>query len=42
MGYAYRSFDDLNKLGERIRDKAIKITMDQADSYGQAQTSGSW
>jgi hypothetical protein len=35
--YAYHSLDDLQKLGEKIRAKAIKVTMSQDNSYGQAQ-----
>jgi hypothetical protein len=36
-GYQYHSADDLQKLGERIRAKAIKVTMSQEASYAQAQ-----
>jgi hypothetical protein len=35
--YTYHSMDDLQKLGERVRDKAIKVTLDQEASYAQAQ-----
>ncbi|MFI1989079.1 hypothetical protein [Actinoplanes sp. NPDC020271] len=35
--YQYRSLDDLQRLGEKIRDKAIKVTLDQQQSYEQAQ-----
>ena len=35
--YAYHSMGDLQRLGEKIRDKAIHVTMTQDDSYGQAQ-----
>jgi hypothetical protein len=35
--YAYHSMADLQKLGEKIRDKAIHVTMTQDDSYGMAQ-----
>jgi hypothetical protein len=36
-GFAYHSMGDLQRLGEKIRDKAIHVTMTQDDSYGQAQ-----
>ncbi|WP_436536407.1 hypothetical protein [Actinoplanes sp. HUAS TT8] len=35
--YQYRSMDDLRVLGEKIRDKAVKVTLDQQESYEQAQ-----
>jgi len=38
-GFKYHSPDELYALGVKIRDKAIKVTMDQADSYAQAQQS---
>jgi hypothetical protein len=37
VDYTYHSMDDLQKLGERVRDKAIKVTLDQEASYAQAQ-----
>ncbi|MEU4218176.1 hypothetical protein [Actinoplanes sp. NPDC026623] len=37
MAFAYRSPGDLQALGEKIRKKAIAVTMDQAESYAQAQ-----
>lgn len=36
-GYSYHSQGDLQKLGEKIRDKAIKVTMSQEASYAAAQ-----
>ncbi len=36
-GYQYHSMDDLQRLGEKIRAKAIKVTMAQQESYEQAQ-----
>jgi hypothetical protein len=36
-GYEFHSKDALAHLGERIRDKAIKVTMSQEASYAQAQ-----
>ncbi|BCY13192.1 hypothetical protein [Actinoplanes sp. L3-i22] len=35
--YQYHSMDDLRRLGEKIRDKAIKVTLHQQESYEQAQ-----
>lgn len=37
MAFTYHSPAELQALGEKIRQKAIEVTMDQADSYGQAQ-----
>jgi hypothetical protein len=37
MPFMYHSPADLQALGERIRKKAIEVTMDQAASYGAAQ-----
>ncbi|WP_433361086.1 hypothetical protein ACQPZX_27860 [Actinoplanes sp. CA-142083] len=39
MGFSYHSPADLQALGVQIRDKAVQVTMDQADSYAQAQQS---
>ena len=39
MAFTYHSPGELQSLGEKIRDKAIAVTMDQADSYAQAQQS---
>ena len=36
-GYAYHSGDELFALGVRVREKAIKVTMEQEASYAQAQ-----
>jgi hypothetical protein len=43
MGYEYHDFGALRHLGERIRDKAVEVTMRQYtnlgyDDYGDAQT----
>lgn len=37
MGYTYHSFDDLHGLGERVRAKAIEVTMSNDNDYGDAQ-----
>ncbi|MEV8506303.1 hypothetical protein AB0368_15915 [Actinoplanes sp. NPDC051475] len=37
MAFTYHSPAELQALGEKIRKKAIEVTMDQAESYGQAQ-----
>jgi len=37
MAFTYHSPGELQALGEKIRKKAIEVTMDQADSYGEAQ-----
>jgi len=37
VSFAYRSPQELRRLGERVRDKAIAVTLNQSDSYGQAQ-----
>jgi hypothetical protein len=37
MAFTYHSPGELQALGEKIRDKAIQVTMDQAASYGAAQ-----
>jgi hypothetical protein len=37
MGYTYRSVDDLQKLGERVRGAAVKMTMKQEESHAAAQ-----
>ncbi|MEV4639209.1 hypothetical protein AB0J80_17825 [Actinoplanes sp. NPDC049548] len=37
MAFTYHSPADLQALGEKIRKKAIEVTMDQAESYGEAQ-----
>ena len=37
MAFTYHSPADLRGLGERIRDKAVAVTMDQSASYSQAQ-----
>jgi spore maturation protein SpmB len=37
MAFVYHWPGDLQSLGERIRDKAISVTMDQAASYAAAQ-----
>ena len=37
MAYTYHSPVDLQALGEKIRNKAVEVTMDQAESYGEAQ-----
>jgi hypothetical protein len=37
VGYTYHSFDDLRALGERIRAKAIHVTMTNDTDYGDAQ-----
>jgi hypothetical protein len=35
--YVYRSYDDLQAMGERVRDTAIRVTMTHSDQYGYAQ-----
>jgi len=37
MAFTYHSPGDLRALGEKIRDRAVQVTMDQSASYGQAQ-----
>jgi len=37
MAFTYHSAADLQALGEKIRKKAIEVTMDQSASYSQAQ-----
>ncbi|GAB2617967.1 hypothetical protein Aab01nite_31530 [Paractinoplanes abujensis] len=37
MAFTYHSPAELQQLGERIRDKAVQVTMDQAASYAEAQ-----
>ena len=37
MAFTYHSPDQLQALGEKIRDKAVQVTMAQAASYAQAQ-----
>ncbi|MET8154169.1 hypothetical protein ACIBSW_12600 [Actinoplanes sp. NPDC049668] len=37
MAFTYHGPDQLQQLGEKIRDKAISVTMDQAASYAAAQ-----
>jgi hypothetical protein len=36
-GYIYRSFADLQALGQRVVDKAAEVVLWQDDSYSQAQ-----
>ncbi|MCM4083083.1 hypothetical protein [Paractinoplanes hotanensis] len=37
MAFSYHSPAELQQLGEKIRDKAVRVTMDQAASYAAAQ-----
>src|SRR3954470_19023645 len=37
IDYVYRSHDDLQTLGERVRDAAIRVTMTHSDQFAAAQ-----
>jgi hypothetical protein len=37
MDYVYRSLNDLQALGEQVRDMAVRVTMNHGDQYRSAQ-----